>query len=246
MESRQLQQDFFLRVEDPQSVRTIFEHVPGVFFFVKDDQGRFIAANRATTLRYGVESEGRLIGARDEEFVPTEIARAYREDDLKVIQTGKPLIDRLELFYDEQHGLDWFLTTKLPVIGKCGRVIGVMGVVRRDEKRLHHRDVAEVRTAIDFARAHCHRQSTAAELAAFVGISERQLYRKLRAALGVSPYELLLRTRIQSAAEALATTSRAIVEIAIDHGFCDQSAFTLQFRKRIGMTPHEFRRGHLA
>ncbi|GAA5484060.1 helix-turn-helix transcriptional regulator [Haloferula sargassicola] len=241
----QLQRDFFARILDPQAVRTVFEHVPGVFFFMKDCQGRFIAANQATALRYGVKAESELVGATDIDFVPPEIAKAYREDDLKVIESGLPLVNRLELFYDEQHGLDWFLTTKLPVFDKNRHVIGVMGVVRRDEKRMHHRDVVEVRTAIDFARRHCHRTATTAELAVHVGVSERQLCRILDSALGVSPYELLLRTRIQSAAEALATSSQPIVEIAVHHGFCDQSAFTLQFRKRIGMTPREFRQGHM-
>ena len=69
-------------------------------------------------------------------------------------------------------------------------------------------------------------------------------HRKLRTALGLSPYELLLRTRIQSAAEELAKTSTPIVEIALNHSFCDQSAFTQQFRKRTGMTPNEFRKRH--
>ena len=42
-------------------------------------------------------------------------------------------------------------------------------------------------------------------------------------------------------AEALAKTSASIIEIALNHGFCDQSAFTQQFRKRTGMTPKQFR-----
>ena len=39
-----LQKDFFARIADPQGVRAIFEHMPGVFFFMKDDLGRPIAA----------------------------------------------------------------------------------------------------------------------------------------------------------------------------------------------------------
>jgi AraC-like DNA-binding protein len=50
-----------------------------------------------------------------------------------------------------------------------------------------------------------------------------------------------MRARIQSAAEELASTSKTIIEVALDHGFCDQSAFTLQFRKRTGLPPREFR-----
>ena len=240
-----MQKEFFSRIADPQAVRMILEHLPGVFYFVKDDQGRFMAANTATCVRCGVKGERDLIGASDADFVPSEIAKAYREDDIKVMRSGKPLVDRLELFFNEQKGLDWFLTTKLPLRDSRGKVIGVIGVARRDEKRMMHHDVIEVTAAVKFARDHCRRMSTAAELARAVGISERQLYRNLRAALGVSPYELLLRTRIQSAAEELAQTALPIIEIALDHGFCDQSAFTRQFRKRINQTPRQFRLSHL-
>jgi AraC-like DNA-binding protein len=240
-----MQKEFFARIADPQEVRMILEHLPGVFYFVKDDQGRFMAANTATCIRCGIKGERELIGATDADFLPPEIARAYREDDKKVIRSGKPLINRLELFYDEQKRLDWFLTTKLPLRNRRGKVIGVIGVARRDEKRMMHHDVLEVTAAVEFARDNRHRMTTAADIAKAVGVSERQLYRNLRDALGVSPYELLLRTRIQSAAQELAQTSQPVIEIALGHGFCDQSAFTQQFRKRIGQTPRAFRRQHI-
>jgi AraC-like DNA-binding protein len=239
-----LQTEFFSRIGDSQSVRAVFEHLPGVFFFMKDDLGRHIAANSATFERFGIKSERELVGAMDEKFFPAEVAKAYREDDQIVIRSGKPLVNRLEVWYDEQHNLNWFLCTKLPVRDAHGKVIGVMGITRRDEDRMRHHDVREVTAAVQYAREHCHSVITTAELARAAGVSERHLHRKLRAALGVSPYELLLRTRIQSSAEALAKTAAPIIQIALDHGFCDQSAFTQQFRKRTGMTPKEFRKRH--
>ncbi len=127
---------------------------------------------------------------------------------------------------------------------KRGKVIGVMGITRRDEDRMLQHEVREVSAAVQYAREHCHEVITTAELARAAGVSERHLHRKLRIALGLSPYELLLRTRIQFAAEALAKTSTPIIQVALDHGFCDQSAFTQQFRKRTGMTPREFRKRH--
>jgi PAS domain S-box-containing protein len=139
-----LQADFFDRIADPQGVRAIFEHMPGVFFFMKDDQGRHIAANSATYERFGIKSERELVGAMDEKFFPPEVAKAYREDDQKVIRSGKPLINRLEVWYDEQHNLSWFLCTKLPVLDKRGKVIGVMGITRRDEDRMRQHDVREL------------------------------------------------------------------------------------------------------
>lgn len=241
MPALRLQTDFFAKMADPQGVRAIFEHLPGVFFFVKDAEGRHIAANSVTFARFGIKSERELVGAMDEKFFPPELAKAFREDDQKVIRSGKPLINRLEVWYDEQRNLDWFLTTKLPVRDKQGKIIGVMGITRRDEDRMRHHDVKEVTAAVQHARKNSDKNMTAAELARAAGVSERHLHRKLRQAMGLSPHELMLRIRIQSAAEALAKTSTPIIEIALNHGFCDQSAFTQQFRKRTGMTPRQFR-----
>jgi transcriptional regulator GlxA family with amidase domain len=80
--------------------------------------------------------------------------------------------------------------------------------------------------------------------AKLLGIGERTLYRKIHQALGVTPYELMLRIRIESAAEALIQTNDKVIEIAQAHAFCDQSAFTQHFRKRIGLTPKQFRMRH--
>ena len=244
MAGLRLQIEFFARMADPQGVRAIFEHLPGVFFFVKDDLGRHIAANSVTFERFGIHGERELVGATDEKFFPAEVAKAYREDDQKVIRSGKPLINRLEVWYDEQRNLDWFLTTKLPVRDKTGKIIGVMGITRRDEERMRHHDVREVTEAVRLARKNRDKNLSAAELARAVGLSERHLHRKLRETLGLTPHELMLRTRIQAAAEVLAKTSDPIAQIALDHGFCDQSAFTQQFRRRTGMTPKQFRLRH--
>lgn len=244
MPAKDLQRQFFAQMADPQGVRAIFEHLPNVFFFVKDAQGRHIAANSITYERFGIPGEEELVGQMDEAFFPSEVAAAYREDDQKVIRSGKPIINRLEVWYDEQHNLDWFLTTKLPVHDKRGKIIGVMGITRRDEDRMKHHDVREVTAAVQFARRNCDKNLSTADLARAAGVSERHLQRKLRETTGLSPRELMLRTRIQAAAHALAKTSASIIDVALNHGFCDQSAFTQQFRKRTGMTPKQFRRQH--
>ena len=90
MSSVRLQEEFFAQMADPQAIRAIFEHLPGVFFFVKDAHGRHIAANSQTFVRFGIQSERELIGAMDERFFPEEWAKAFRADDQKVIRSGKP------------------------------------------------------------------------------------------------------------------------------------------------------------
>ena len=53
-----------------------------------------------------------------------------------------------------------------------------------------------------------------------------------------------MKTRIQATVDALIRTNMSISEIATDFGFCDQSAFTKQFRKHTGYTPRKFRQLH--
>jgi AraC-like DNA-binding protein len=49
------------------------------------------------------------------------------------------------------------------------------------------------------------------------------------------------RLRLEHAKNALATSERAIADIALEAGFYDQSHFTAAFRRQFGMTPAEYR-----
>ena len=50
-----------------------------------------------------------------------------------------------------------------------------------------------------------------------------------------------VRVKIEKACKLLRDTEKALVEIGLELGFCDQSAFTAQFRKRMSMTPRQYR-----
>jgi AraC-like DNA-binding protein len=244
MPKNQTQRAFFASMADPQAFRAMFEQLPDVFFFVKNRDSRMIAATGNLLQRLGVKSESAIIGTRDEDFFPPHVARSFRDDDERVFRTGQPLTNRLEVWYDEQHNLDWFLTSKVPLRGKNGKVIGLMGITRRDEGRAAHQPENEVTRVVNHLQQSTSRALSTAELARECGMSERTLYRKISQILGTTPYELMLRIRIQKAAEALIKTTDKVIEIAIAHGFCDQSTFTHHFRKRTGMTPKEFRMRH--
>jgi AraC-like DNA-binding protein len=236
-----LQADFFARIAEPHLFRTMFDHLPGVYFFVKDRESRLVAASRTIFERLEVKSEAEIIGARDEDLFPPHIAKGYREDDEEVFRTGKPLLDRLEIWFDEQRNLEWCITTKIPLYGREGEIVGLMGMTRRDETRSQLEQEGGVAQVTAYVHQNVDRVLSTAELAQFCGISERTLFRKVRKVLRVTPYEMILRIRIQKAATALLKTEASVSEIARSHGFCDQSTFTQHFRKRIGMTPKQFR-----
>jgi AraC-like DNA-binding protein len=244
MTAKQLQSSFFAQLADPQALRLMFEHLPEVYFFVKDRDSRLIAASSNILSRLGMKHEHEFVGKLDSEVFPPHVAAEYREDDLRVFRSGKPLIHRLELWYDPTRTLDWCLTTKVPLFGAKGKVIGLMGITKRDADRSALQPHSDVERAKAYLRANTGRVITTAELAAKIGVSKRSLNRKVNEALGISPYELTLRLRVQAAAEALVKDTASIAEVALAHGFCDQSTFTQHFRKRMGTTPRQFRLRH--
>jgi AraC-like DNA-binding protein len=79
-------------------------------------------------------------------------------------------------------------------------------------------------------------------LARSVGLSIRHFDRKFKECFGLTPQAYLLKTRIQWACEALRDPSAQIADIATRAGFCDQSAFTAQFRRHMGLTPLRYLR----
>ena len=244
MKGSRLQREFFDQMAEPEAFRCIFEHLPEVYFFVKDAAGRMIAASPTILKRLGLQGEAELIGATDHEIYPGHLADAYTRDDAEVLRTGKPLVNRMEIWFDEAGELDWGVTTKVALRGRDGSAIGLMGITRRDHGRAALQPLSEAARALEYLRRQVGRSVSTAELGQHLGLSERTLNRKINEAFGISPYELTLRVRIQKAAEALLLTSEDIASIALDHGFCDQSSFTQHFRKRMGITPKQLRLRH--
>ena len=237
-----LQREFFSRMGLGQQFRHLFEYLPDIYFFVKDADHRLIAASTPFLRRLGLRQD-EIVGRTDYDDFPPQIADGFVCDDCLVMQTGQPLINRVEIWYNEQHLLDWFITTKIPVRDAGGRIIGVMGIVQSYEgKRKLLVPFSEIREAVDFIRANHRERITIEQLAERTLLSPRQLNRKFHAVFGMSAQEFLMKTRIEGASHALVNSDASISKIALDHGFCDQSAFTQQFRNHTGMTPLQFRK----
>ncbi len=238
----EIQQEFFQRMGGPQQFQQLFEHLPGVYFFVKDRQSRMVCASQPFWEHLGVTSEEAIIGRTDDDFFPQHAADHFKRDDEQVMATGQPIIGRVELWYNEHRVLDWFVTNKHPVRDTNGTVIGVMGIVRSYEgQRRSMQPMSLINSTVDYIREHHHERLTVEDLATRAGLSPRQLHRKFREVFGLSVQEFLIKTRIQAASDILLRTDQPISGIAADFGFCDQSAFTQLFRKHMGLTPRQFR-----
>jgi AraC-like DNA-binding protein len=238
-----LKSEFLSLLSPTTHFEVLFDHLPGVSFFVKNRQFQLVSANRAFWKRLNAQSESDVIGKNDFELFPDQLARKFREDDDEVIRTAKPKLKIIELFFNQQGLPDWYLTNKFPVFGRDGTVIGVMGTVQSySGGKSAFTPHLQIDRAVSYIREHFHESVNLTELARRTGMSVRQFNRRFREVFGTNPRTFLIKTRVQAACEVLRTCDRPIAEIAIDFGFCDQSAFTQHFRKHMGMTPAAYRK----
>jgi signal transduction histidine kinase/AraC-like DNA-binding protein/CheY-like chemotaxis protein/ABC-type xylose transport system substrate-binding protein len=74
-----------------------------------------------------------------------------------------------------------------------------------------------------------------------IGISRIQLYRKVKAVLGLNVNDYILSVRMQKAKYLLLNEDLTISEISFKVGFSSQAYFSTVFKSKIGFTPSEFK-----
>ena len=89
--------------------------------------------------------------------------------------------------------------------------------------------------------ANSHHQINLEDAAAQAGISPFHFLRLFSQALGVTPHQYLVRSRLRHAARRLADDDSPITDIAYDVGFADLSNFVRTFHRAAGASPLKFR-----
>ncbi|GAB3511020.1 hypothetical protein GCM10027341_50040 [Spirosoma knui] len=79
------------------------------------------------------------------------------------------------------------------------------------------------------------------DMAAVACLSDYHFLRSFKAVFGESPYQYVLRHRLQKAVNLLQSSSLSISEVAAACGFDEVQAFTKLFRKQHGLGPMRFR-----
>jgi AraC family transcriptional regulator len=80
------------------------------------------------------------------------------------------------------------------------------------------------------------------EVAQMCNLSRGYFIRAFRETTGMTPYQWVLRERINRARDLLRTSNAPLAEVAITCGFADQSHFTRVFAGIVGTTPGNWRR----
>jgi len=84
--------------------------------------------------------------------------------------------------------------------------------------------------------------SSVGALANHLGVSERTVHRLAQRYIGLTPYMMIRRRRLQEAAQQVRQEPQcSLAEIAARHGFVDQAHLTREFRQALGTTPRGYR-----
>lgn len=110
-------------------LRTLIDNIPD-YIFVKDNQLRQIINNKANLILLGAKSEAETIGKTAYEYFPKELADQYHRDDLFVMNSKMPIIDREEPIIDKNGKTKWLLTSKIPLFNPRGDSLGLVGIAR--------------------------------------------------------------------------------------------------------------------
>jgi diguanylate cyclase (GGDEF)-like protein/PAS domain S-box-containing protein len=106
-------------------LRAIIDAVP-VRLFWKDRESRYLGANQLFLADAGVGSVDDLIGHSDQDYFPEQAAR-YREVDEEVMRSGKSKLNVEEHARLADGREAWLYTSKTPLHGEDGEIIGVLG-----------------------------------------------------------------------------------------------------------------------
>lgn len=232
---------------DLATLESLFDHLPDVAFFIKDADGRYRVVNESLVERCGLHSRTDVLGKHVRELFPPELAKSYSAQDEKVLATGRPVLDHLELHWHSQRKPGWCLTTKLPLKNASRQVTGLVGI-SRDVRAPEDRDSipAGLTRAMDHLESHYAETVSPSRLAKIAGLSPVRFARLIGRIYRLTPGQLIAKTRLAHASQRLRETDQPVIEIAHSCGYYDHSAFTRAFKSATGVTPSQFRCSRIA
>jgi len=232
---------FFRELKPGQFLEALFEVLPNTRLFVKDRQGRFVAASEEFARQIGAGNVNELLGKTDHDFIPDFIANAFIKDDLSVLKTGIPIIQKVELV-PTQNSLDWLTTSKVPIYGTNEKIVGLAGVIRQTEDSDEiYRENPVVHRIVELLGNNYSSKITVADMASHGGISASTVERLFRSTFGISPLKYLKKVRLHCACKMLRTTKKKLETISKECGFTDPTGMSRDFRIELKISPRSYR-----
>ncbi|MEP6985551.1 MAG: PAS domain-containing protein, partial [Chloroflexota bacterium] len=111
--------------ESRNLLQLVLDSIP-VRVFWKDTKSNYMGCNQLFADDAKIKTTKDLIGKNDYDFYPND-ADAFREDDAKVIASGKSQLNFEEQQTTTDGGVMWLRTSKVPLRNVAGEIVGVLG-----------------------------------------------------------------------------------------------------------------------
>jgi PAS domain S-box-containing protein len=123
-ESQKLQEDL---LKETALLNNLMSFSPDYIYF-KDKKSKFIRISKTMARSFGFKKPEDAVGKSDFDLFTDEHARPAFRDEMKIIKTGKPIVNKIEKETRSDGRITWVTTTKMPLVDKKGKTIGTFGV----------------------------------------------------------------------------------------------------------------------
>ena len=230
---------FFQKNHVENHLAGIFDDLPGFIYFVKDRDLRYVAYNQRLC---EIFESSEILGKRDDDFIPPHILKHIREDDLRILETGQPVINRVELVPRGSGFVDWSTTTKKPLLNQKGTICGIIGITRPfDQGTTSLAKNEELGPTLALLHQRYRDNIPITELAKNANLSLSSFLRKFKACFNMTPKEYLRHLRVQEACHLIVRTTHTFAEISHHCGFADQAHFSREFSRILKEPPSAYR-----
>lgn len=239
--------DFFTQNDLADHGESLFDQLEGFLYFVKDSQFRFVALNQRLVEKLGFETADEVIGKTDYDFFPPSMADAYLKDDTSIFETGRPILNKVELVPRGGGFVDWSTTTKVPLRSSDGTIKAVAGATWPFTSNCSGIDIDhELGRTIQEMKRTFASSITIPQLAKHASLSLSAFERKFKKNFHMTPRSYIRHLRVHEACYLLSHSGHSLAEIAARCGFSDQSHFTREFSRVIKKTPLAYRKTYRA
>jgi AraC family transcriptional regulator len=121
------------------------------------------------------------------------------------------------------------------------RMLAELIIIVRSSKGENLDKANPIGKAVEYIEANFKEKLSVKTVATFVNLSVYHFSRLFKKETGYSPYEYILKTRLDNAKILLKNSSLSIKEVAFNTGFNSESGFVTSFHQNVKMTPREFR-----
>jgi len=110
-------------------MQALLTNIPDSIYF-KDRDSRFLRINKSMAEKFGLKSAEEAVGLSDHDFFTSEHAEQARQDEQRILETGKPLVAHVERETWADRPDSWCSTTKMPLRNAEGEIVGTFGISR--------------------------------------------------------------------------------------------------------------------